>query len=72
MQSKTLLTWPKALIHAVEWRVISVCIDFLVAYLFTHDFNISFSVAGLGAVLKTIGHMVWVKVKFRRAEGKLY
>lgn len=72
MKKKNNFSWPKAIAHALEWRVISIFIDFTVAYLITKNFSISFSITSINALLKTFGHAAWVKVKFRRVEGKLY
>lgn len=69
---KKTFTWPKALLHAIEWRIISIGIDFIVAFLITKDFNVSFSITSANALIKTFGHALWVKIKMRNVKGKLY
>lgn len=66
------MTLFQSFIHAVQWRIIAVIIDFIVVYIMTGELHLSFAVAGISAVVRTLVHTVWAWIKFRGLEGELY
>lgn len=66
------MTWFQAIIHAIEWRIYAVVLDFIVVYLFTGKLILSFAVSSTSAIVRTIAHAIWVKIKLRQVKGKLY
>ncbi len=56
--------WVQAVRKAVEWRIISVIIDFCVAFLFTGEVKLSLGIASATGFIKFITNIVWIRKRF--------
>lgn len=63
-----IINWFQALRKAVEWRMISVVIDFFVAYLFTGRAKLSVGIAGLTGFIKFCTNIIWIRKRFYSAD----
>lgn len=66
------MNWKQAFIHALEWRIISIVIDFCIVFALTGKFVLSLTISSVSALARTVGHAVWVKVKFKNIKGTFY
>ncbi len=69
---KKLFTWKKSFIHAIEWRIIAVILDFLVILIITGKPSLSLALSSISAAVRTVGHAIWIKIKLRNVEGDFY
>lgn len=56
--------WFHALKKAVEWRAISVVIDFVVAFMFTGELKLSLGIASLSGFVKFCTNIIWIRKRF--------
>lgn len=56
--------WVQALRKAVEWRAISVVIDFVVAFMFTGELKLSLGIASLTGFVKFCTNIIWIRKRF--------
>ncbi|OGY63588.1 MAG: hypothetical protein A3I24_01430 [Candidatus Harrisonbacteria bacterium RIFCSPLOWO2_02_FULL_41_13b] len=57
------MTFKRAFLHALEWRLIAATIDFVVVYLVTGRIVFSLGVSGASNIIRTIVHVFWVKYR---------
>lgn len=56
--------WVQALRKAVEWRAISVVIDFVIALMFTGEIKLSLGIASMTGFVKFCTNLVWIRKRF--------
>ena len=50
-----------ALLRALEWRAVSIVIDFSIVYAITGKFALSAGIIGASNTVRTIAHAFWIK-----------
>jgi uncharacterized membrane protein len=55
------MTYSKAFLRALEWRIVAMIIDFTVAYLLTGQIIFSLGLSGTSNIVRTIAHTIFIK-----------
>ena len=58
--------------HAIQWRVISLMIDFVIIYSVSGQIKLSLAISSLSALARTVAHTIWVWAKLRGTKGDFY
>ena len=55
------LSFKAAAVRAIEWRAVSVVIDFTVTYVITRRLVLSLGITSISNFARTIAHTFWIK-----------
>lgn len=50
-----------AIMRALEWRIVSLCVDFTIVFLLTGEFYLSAGICGASNTARTLVHALWIQ-----------
>jgi len=70
MPAEQVTTRKRSLVKALTYRVVIVCLDFLVVYLFTHKVDVALGFMVVSNLYTTVGYFlherIWARIQWGR------